>query len=210
MLTSLALWPAEHLLNQLIRSDEHIARLLRPFAGRSVEVRSRKPSLSLMLLIEDGAVRLSGVDAATLGVTPDARIEGDASELIRLLLTDESNRALANRELTISGDTEFFQELYRCLHSLDLRWDDVLAPLLGDVITEQASQMQHAASELVRDTSGRVKRNVEDFLKEEARLVPHEYALEQFQQDLEALRLRIDRGEARMRQLKVRMDQVSD
>ena len=210
MLTSLALWPAEHLLNQLIRSDEHLARQLQPFAGKSVEVRSHKPSLSLVLRIESGALRLSGVDASTLGIAPDASIEGDASELLQLLLGDEKSRPLANRKLTISGDTEFFQELYQRLHALDLRWDDYLAPLLGDVLTEQASQMQHKASDLARDTGTRVKRNVEDFLKEEARLVPHEYALEDFQRNLDALKLQIDRSEARMRQLQARLERVSD
>jgi len=206
MLTSLALWPAEQLLNQLIRSDEHLARQLLPFTGKCIEIRSRKPSLNIVMRIEADSVRLSGVDAHTLGISPDASIEGEASELLRLLLTDESIRPLANPELTISGDTEFFQQLYQCLHSLDLRWDDYLAPLLGDILTEQLQQAQKSTGNFVRDTGERMKRNVEDFLKEEVQLVPHEYAFEQFQHDLEALKLRLDRAEARAARIKTLVD----
>jgi len=209
MLTSLALWPAEHLLNQIIRNDEHIARQLLPFAGKAIEVRSQRPSLTMVMRIENGSVSLSGVDADTLGIKPDARLVGDASELLQLLLSDEA-RPLANRKLELSGDTEFFQEFYQRIHALDLRWDDYLAPLLGDVLTQQASQAQDQATDFVRDTGTRLKRNIEDYLKEEARLVPHEYAVEQFQQDLAALKLRIDRAAARTQQIKSRLDQVSD
>lgn len=204
---SLALWPAEQLLNQLLQSDQHMARQLLPFAGKNIELRSHRPGINMVIRIEKDAIRLSGVDAATLGVTPDASIEGEASELLKLLLANESSRALANRQLTISGDTEFFQEFYQRLHALDLRWDDLLAPLLGDVVTEQASQMQQQASDLAKDTGVRLKRNVEDFLKEEARLVPHEYALEQFQQELDALKFQIDRAEARTKRLEARLSQ---
>ncbi len=210
MLTSLALWPVEQLLNQIVRNDEHVARQLQAFAGKTVEIRSRHPALTFVLRIEKTSLHLSGVDAATLGLTPDARLEGEASELLQLLLSDEANRPLANRNLTISGDTEFFQEFYQRLHRLDLRWDDYLAPLLGDVITQQASQTQHKARDLARDTSTRIKRNLEDYLKEEARLVPHEYAVEQFQEELDALKLRIDRAAARTALIKSRLDQVSD
>lgn len=209
MLTSLALWPAEHLLNQIIRNDEHIARQLQPFAGKAIEIRSHRPSLAMVMRIENGLLSLSGVDAETLGIKPDAKIEGDASELLQLLLGDES-RPLANRDLVLSGDTEFFQEFYQRLHTLDLRWEDYLAPLLGDVATQQASQMQQQASGFARDTGTRLKRNVEDYLKEEAQLVPHEYAVEQFQEGLDALKLRIDRAAARTQQIKSRLDQVSD
>lgn len=209
MLTSLALWPAEHLLNQLIRNDEHIARQLQPFAGKAIEIQSLRPSLAMVMRIESGSVSLSGVDASALGITPDARIEGDASELLHLLLGDES-RPLANRDLVLSGDTEFFQEFYQRLQTLDLRWDDYLAPLLGDVVTQQTSQLQEQAAGFARDAGTRLKRNIEDYLKEEAQLVPHEYAIEQFQENLDALKLRIDRVSARTQQLKSRLDQVSD
>lgn len=209
MLTSLALWPAEHLLNQIIRNDEHIARQLQPFAGKAIEIQSRRPSLTMVMRIESGSLSLSGVDARTLGITPDARIAGDASELLQLLLGDES-RPLANRNLVLSGDTEFFQEFHQRLQTLDLRWEDYLAPLLGDVVTQQASQFQQQAAGFASETGTRLKRNVEDYLKEEAQLVPHEYAVEQFQENLEALRLRIDRASARTQQLKSRLDQVSD
>lgn len=209
MLTSLALWPAEHLLKQIIRNDEHIARQLQPFAGKAIEIQSHRPSFAMIMRIENGSLSLSGVDADTLGVKVDARIEGDASELLQLLLSDES-RPLANRDLVLSGDTEFFQEFYQRLHTLDLRWEDYLAPLFGDIVTQQASQMQDQATGFARDTGTRLKRNVEDYLKEEAQLLPHEYAVELFQQDLDALKLRIDRASARTEQIKSRLNQVSD
>lgn len=210
MFTSLALWPLENLLNRMIRSDDYLARQVQGFAGKCVEVTSRSPGLHCTLCFDSKRLQLSGSAAETLGLSADARIEGEAADLLRLLFAKPGQQALANPALQMSGDLHLIQDLYNLLQNLDLQWEDYLAPVLGDVLTEQGSQLQKESSAWLRDSSRRVTRNIEDYLKEEARAVPHQYAIAAFDDRLDELRLQLDRAEARVHLLQSRLDQVSD
>ena len=210
MFASLALWPIEQLLNRVISTDPHFVRQLQPFAGKTIEIVSRGPDLSIVLLLDANRVRLCAGPAERLAVKPDARISGKAADLMALLSGDPEQRPLANPALQISGETELIQDLFRAMQSLDLRWDDYLAPILGDTLTEQGSRLQRDSQAWIADSRQRIKRNIEDYLKEEVRSVPHEHAIAAFQDDLDALKLQIDRATARLHLLRKRMDKSVD
>ncbi len=210
MFTSLALWPLEQLLNGLLSSDPHISKQLQRFAGKSLAVKGRSPDFDLMVQFAPGRIQLAGQSPQALGISADAAIEGDATELAKLLLSKDSDRALANPELIFSGDAGLIQNLYKTIRKLDLRWDDYLAPVLGDVLSQQASTVQKKSTEWLRHSAERGKQNLEDFLKEEARLLPHQEDLALFQEQLDALRLQVDRASARVDLLKTRADKLSD
>lgn len=207
MFTSLALWPLEHLLNKMIREDAWLTAKLQTFAGKCIEISARSPALNCTLCFDQHRLQLSGSDVGTLGLIADARIEGEAFDLLKLLLAKPGQQALANPALQMSGDLHLIQDLYKLLQNLDLQWEDYLAPVIGDVLTEQGSRLQKESADWLRDSSKRVTRNIEDYLKEEARTVPHENAIAAFDDNLDELRLQLDRAEARVNLIKTRLDQ---
>lgn len=210
MFASLTLWPVEQLLNRFIAADSHVGKQLQPFAGKTIEIVSQSPDLSIVVLLDARHLRLCAGPAQRLAIKPDARIAGKAVDLLALLTGDPEQRPLANPALQISGATELIQDLFRAMQSLDLRWEDYLAPLIGDTLTEQGSQLQRQSSDWVRDSRQRINRNIEDYLKEEARSLPHEQAVAGFQDDLDTLKLQIDRAAARAQLLRTRLDKLSD
>lgn len=210
MFASLALWPIEQLLNRFIAADSHVASQLQPFAGKAIEIVSQSPDLSIVLLLDAERVRLCAGPAQRLAIKPDARIAGKATDLLALLTGDPDQRPLANPALQISGATELIQDLFRAMQALDLRWEDYLAPVIGDTLTEQSSQLHRQSSDWLRDSRQRINRNIEDYLKEETRSVPHEQAVAAFQDDLDSLKLQIDRAAAKAHLLRTRMDKLSD
>lgn len=210
MFASLALWPIEQVLNRFISNDAHVGKQLCQFAGKAIEVVSESPSLSIVVLLDAQRVRLCAGPAQRLAIKPDARIAGKAVDLLALLTGDPEQRPLANPALQISGETELIQDLFRAMQSLDLQWEDYLAPLLGDTLTEQGSRLQRESSAWLQDSRQRIKRNIEDYLKEEAHSVPHEQSVAAFQDNLDALKLQIDRAAAKAHLLRNRLDALND
>lgn len=210
MLASLALWPMEQLLNQLLRNDPHIRQQLRPFAGKTIAITAHSPRLDLLVTFNGDSIQLAGQHADALGIKPDATLSGQSSDLAKLLMADPHKQALANPELHFSGDVHLIQDLYQTLEKLDLRWDDYLAPVLGDVITEQGSRVQKEGQQWFNESRQRLRNNVEDYLKEEAHLLPHEEDLRQFSDGLDTLKLQLDRAEARLRSVQSRLDKLSN
>lgn len=211
LISTLALTPAEQAINFLIQDDPHLADLIEPFTGKSLEVETRQPAATFTVLFESGRIRLSSLDDAMTGVNPDAKVSATASALLSMLSADAGSRGLVNPELELSGDIEWIQALLRALHRADIQWRDLLGTTLGDGISGQLISLVEASSEWAGQSNTRLRRNLEDYLKEEIRVVPGEHETDRFTDQMHDLRLQLDRVAARAQALDERLNKrISD
>lgn len=208
LLKSLALLPVEKILNQLLRNDPYLAAQLAPFDGKTIEVRSTAPTTAICCSIDGSAIRLSSMGSEFLALQADAVIAGRTVDLVDMLLGDNSDRALANPAISISGDAILVQELYTTIRKLDIQWQDYLAPLLGDVITNELEQVADRNRRWSKNASASVRRNIDDYLHEETNLLPERSEVAAFSDALDRLKLDIDRVQARARMLNNRLDNL--
>lgn len=206
LLGSLALAPLEQAFNFLIKEDPHLADLLEPFENKTVEVETRQPSLTVCVILERDRIRLSGQDASTLGIEADARINAPAGTLFSMLTS--TTNALVNTDMQISGDIELVQDLLRALHKADIQWQDLAGSVFGDVISRHMQQLAEAGAEWSTQANTRIKRNLDDYLKEEARVVPHSLDTARFGEHVHDLRLQLDRLSARAQALNTRLNKL--
>lgn len=204
----LALLPIEKILNGLASHDPHIAAQLRNFDDKSIEINSHSPGFSIFVAFDEGHIKLSAIDSASLMLEVDASISGKAEDLLELLLSRQENRALANTAISISGDAVLVQELYNVLGNLDLDWEDYLSPLLGDIFSNEAGKFSRKAKNFSQSASSSMQRNLRDYLLEETRAVPPREELDSFSNDLDQLRLNIDRATARAEQIRSRLERL--
>ena len=211
LISTLALTPAEQAINFLIQDDPHLADLIEPFTGKSLEVETRQPAATFTVLFESGRIRLSSLDDAMTGVNPDAKVSATASALLSMLSADAGSRGLVNPELELSGDIEWIQALLRALHRADIQWRDLLGTTLGDGISGQLISLVEASSEWAGQSNTRLRRNLEDYLKEEIRVVPGQHETDRFTDQMHDLRLQLDRVAARAQALDERLNKrISD
>jgi ubiquinone biosynthesis protein UbiJ len=203
-LGSLALLPVENILNAIVRRDPHIAKKLVAFDSKCIEVVSLRPNFSLSIRFEDDTIKLSAIDTQTLGIQADATITGNAENLFGLLTKKSDQRAMADAAIDISGDATLVQDLHVTIESLDVDWQDYLAPILGDVLSNELGEIQSNARDWSKSTGTSMHRGVRDYLSEEARLVPSELEVDSFSNRLDQLRLSIDRVAAKTELLKRR------
>ena len=208
ILKSLALLPVEKILNQLLSNDPYLAAQLAPFDGKTIEVQSTAPTTAICCSIDGGAIRLSSLGSEYVGLQADAVIVGRAVDLVDMLFTDNSSRALANPAISISGDAVLVQELYGTMRKLDMRWQDYLAPFLGDVITNELEQVADSSRRWAKHANTSVRRNIDDYLREETHLLPDRNEVAAFSDGLDRLKLDIDRIQARARLLNERLDNL--
>ena len=211
LISTLALTPAEQAINFLIQDDPHLADLIEPFTGKSLEVETRQPAATFTVLFESGRIRLSSLEGAMTGVTPDAKVSATASALLSRLSADAGSRGLVNPELELSGDIEWIQALLRALHRADIQWRDLLGTTLGDGISGQLISLVEASSEWAGQSNTRLRRNLEDYLREEIRVVPGQHETDRFTDQMHDLRLQLDRVAARAQALDERLNKrISD
>ena len=196
-LGSLALLPVEKILNAIVARDAHIAAQFSAFDSKCIEVVSLRPAFSLSIRFEDDTIKLSAIDSQTLGIQADATISGRAESLLGLLVKKSDQRAMADSVVDISGDASLLQDLHRAIESLDIEWQDYLAPILGDVLSNELGEIERSARDWSKSAGTSMHRGVRDYLSEEARLVPSELEVDSFSNRLDQLRLSIDRVAAK-------------
>ena len=194
----------------MIKRDPHIAKQLLAFDAKCLEVLCSSPEFTLNLRFEDGTLKLSAIDSQTLGIEADATISGKAEKLLGLLINNSENRALADADINISGDALLVQDLHRTIESLDIDWQDYLAPILGDVISHELGEIDRQARDWSKSANDNLRRNIRDYLSEEARLVPSALEADSFSNRLDQVRLGIDRIAARTELLQRRLSLLLD
>ena len=206
LLTSAITWPVERLINRIIQTDQHAVSELQQLSGKQIEVETASPQFNLCIIFNEKEIRLSPFSSQELVTVSDAKISSNASTLLGLLTAKTEDRPLANPAITISGDAQLVQSAFNLLNSLDMRWDDLLAPILGNVATHSMKTSTDDFKRWSEDAASAFKHNVDDYLKEEANILPSSHSIDDFQQRLDALRLRIDRATAKADRLIHRAD----
>lgn len=191
------LLPAEKALNGLLDQDTHARSALARFRGKQLAVQT--PRVGFHLRFEEQYVRLGPWRPDALSEPVDVTIKGPASELLALLT--DPQRPMAGRGIRIEGDAELLLELQGVLRSLDIEWQDLLQPVLGDVIAHSLGDVVAGARNWTRQASGNIKRNLANYLQYEANVMPAPEELAAFADRVDALRLRIDRLQARIEKL---------
>lgn len=203
LLGDILLFPAQQVVNGLLRSDPYFIDSLAKFKGKALGVRCTTPPLEMLVVFDHGSIKLISGDGSSVGLSADATVKGNAVSLLSMLLREDGQTNAKGVE--VSGDAEFLLDLQRCITSLDIRWDDYLAPILGDVLTASLTEAGDDLSQWSKQSRENIRRNVQDYLHEEARLVTGRQQADRFSRELAQLKLSIDRAEARMDRIRSRI-----
>lgn len=200
-----ALMPVEKALNALAQRDEYIAKQFGKFEGKVLEVNSSRPTLNITIRFEDDRLKLSAIDCETLGLKADAVLSASSTNLVQLLFQDPEDRPLANDKVNISGDATLVQDIYKTADELDVDWGDLLTPIFGDLIGNEAQNLHSNSRQWSATARENIERNIDEYLTEEAEVIPHRTRVESFANDVDRLKLRIDRARAQAELLEKRL-----
>ncbi len=188
----------EQSLNRLLSRDPVTLRALGRLDGRVIALEISSPvPMKLFLIPNNEGLQLQ----QHYGDEPDASIAGSASALLRLVSSEDKAAALFGKGVTISGDSVLANRLQAILADTDIDWEGLLADQIGDLPAHQAANFVRQQRSYWRQTGSSLSHNLGEYLQEEALLLPPRAELEGFMADVDTLRQRSDRLEARLQRL---------
>ena len=199
------LWPAEKFANLIIERDSHVKKLFANFYGKSVEVETFSPKLHLTIKFYEHGIRLIGSGEELVDPAADVKISGDSDKLLRVLI-NRKKHGLFNQGIKVTGDAELAQKLYDTLMKLDIDWSDVLTPWLGHVLANGLDKSRRRLSAWGGQLNDSFSRNLQDYLKEENKFLSASGHFESLKDDIDLLKLRVDRVMARTQILSDRIN----
>ncbi len=190
--------PFEATLNALLKQDPASAMRLRPYLGKCLRIECTNPvAMTAYLLVEDERLSLRSIHEGD----SDAAISASAGAFATLLMSRSQTDALFTPSVVLAGDTHLVQALHRIIAGLEIDWEDHFANVFGDVATHQLGEWTRRARAWAQKSRKSVVDDIEEYLHEEARILPTKSEFTQFNNRVDELKLRLDRIQAKTQRL---------
>ncbi len=193
----------ESALNRLLALDPETRTALSALEGRRIQLTVEAPALALELTVREGLFAIGPVSAdhADGRSEPDLAVRSTLGGLLAQLPFLRPDAGGVVGKVKIAGDAELARQLQRLVERYDPDWNLPFTDLFGDVLGVQIANGVRAALRAGRDGAARLARHGADFLTEESRDAVGRTELEAHLDDVDALRDRVERMAARMRNL---------
>ena len=187
----------ENGVNRILRLDSTAMARLQPLTGKVIAVECAAPALQLFILPSDEGLLLATQWAADA----DCTLRAPAASLMRLVLSKDKTAVLHSPEVDLEGDSHVLMALAQVLQDLELDWEYELSHWLGPVATALIGGHLRSRANWYQQGFASLNQNLAEYLSEEARtLVGQREAQARFD-ELDQLKLDLDRLEARFERL---------
>lgn len=189
-----AIGALERAINQALKLDPTTLRALEPLEGKVIQVEIKGTPLNLYLIPSRQGLQLRGF----LDGGVDSHVTGTLADFTELLSSDDAPSTLINGGISIRGDSAPLLQLLSILHRLEIDWEASLARLIGDIPAHEIGRAVRNGLAWGKQAVSSIGRQAEEFLHEEARLVPPEAEMQGLFKNIQQLNLAVDRFEARL------------
>ncbi|MBF7729904.1 ubiquinone biosynthesis accessory factor UbiJ [Pseudomonas sp. N040] len=197
MLIQALLAAAEQGLAQVLSLDSSALERLAGLQGKVIEIDCQNPPARLFLLPDSTGLRL----AAQWQAPADCSLRAPAARLLQLVVSKDKSAVLHAADVDLDGDSAVLLELAGILQDLELDWEYQLSRWLGPVASQVLGSTLRSTAQWSGNSLERLRHNLADYLGEESRaLVGQREAAARFN-ELDQLKLSLDRLDARIERL---------
>ena len=132
---------------------------------------------------------------------PDVTIHGSALAMMRLSQAQDPSKAMLQNGITLDGDMGLGAYFSKILREIDVDWEELLSAAVGDMLAYQMAQLGRQAKGWLGESAHAMRLNTHEYLQEETRLLPADAELRHYLDQVDTLRMDVDRLEARLKQL---------
>jgi ubiquinone biosynthesis accessory factor UbiJ len=186
----------EAALNRALALDEPTRERLAALEGRRIGIELRGANLALALTVREGKLRVG----PHWEVPGDLNLRASPGSLLAFAL-HRGDSILPPGKVDISGDAELARSVEKLLRDFQPDVEEAFAQTFGDVIGVPLARGLRQAFTFARESAQALTQDTADFLREESRDLIAPAEMEQFLDDVDALRERADRLDARVQRL---------
>ena len=190
-------------LKHALALDPDTRQQLPALDGQSVQLHLRGPELAFAVTVVDGQLQVGPAqadDKLRVGTTPGALLG---------LAFKHADEPIAPGKVDVAGDAGLARQMEKLIRGFAPDIEEGFTRVFGDVLGVPLAQAARQTSRHVRDTAAHLREDGADWLRDEARLVVGPGEMEGYLDDVDALRERSERLQARVARLAARVHGTS-
>lgn len=188
-------------INRFLAFDPESEVRLQALQGKSVTLElnlALQEHLSIPLHFTNKSIEI----LPNLPESPDLVIKGTPLSLLGMSLAKDKRSHFFGDNVVIEGNLELGQQVTDLFEQLEIDWEESLSHWVGDVPAHQVGLAVKGIKDFTKRFHNAMTRNINEYVHEEIDLFPAKEALKDFFDDVDILRMDVDRIEARIEKLK--------
>ncbi len=186
----------------LLRLDPEALERVAAMVGKTIAVELAGLGQTIYLSPEAAAIRLHRDHSGEVHV----RVRGTPLGLLAM----SADGASVASGVEIIGDVALGRHLQSLLASFSVDWEELLSGYLGDVAAHQLGNGGRAAAQWLAEMRATFERDIAEYLRNEAELLPERWQIRQYLAAVDELRTDIDRLDARIKRLHGRLGRAAE
>lgn len=187
----------ESSVNKLLATDQVTLDALAELSGKVFEFKVSDAPIHFFLLPHSCGIELQH----QYQHQADTSLTGTLAQFRLLATTDNKSSQLFGNGVIISGDTQLANKLQRIMAAALIDWEGVIASYSSDLIANQLINFGKFAVAQTSLTKDSVSLNFAEYLQEEIHTLPPRAEVDGFIEQIDELRLDVDRLDARLQQI---------
>lgn len=189
-------------MNAYLALDPDSEKRLSKLQGKVIAIELKPLNITFQCVFTASDVSLMMDDT----LIPNTIIRGTPIQMLSMMITKHNRQQFFADDVVIEGDAELGQQVIQLFDELQIDWEEHLSQLFGDATAHHTGRLVEKTRSWLKDTIDSFSQNINEYLQEEAAWLPSREALQDLFQDIDTLRMDIDRLEARVKQAATRGD----
>jgi ubiquinone biosynthesis protein UbiJ len=186
----------ETALNHALSLDPDTQSRLATLDGRSVQLHLRGVDLALAITVEGSRLKVGPAPE-----TSDLRVAATPGSLLSMLFRRHGDESMAPGKVDIAGDAELARRLEKLASGFAPDFEEAFTRTFGDVLGVPLANAVRDGLAHARDTASHLSQDGAAWLRDETRIALAPGEVETFLDEVDALRERAERLDARLARL---------
>lgn len=184
-------------INRYLDLDPDSRQRVQQLQGKVITIEFLPFHLLFQCEFNDGIVVLHQDDI----LPADTTIRGTPLQLMGVMVTKKNRQSFFTDDIRMEGDAELGQQVIELFDEIQIDWEEHASRFIGDVPAYHTSRILGKFKSWLSNTKENMTDDIASYLHEETNWQPAREALSDFFSDIDAIRLDVDRAEARIKNI---------
>jgi len=179
--------------NRYLDCDLERAQALENIDDKILSITIKEANFTLIMQVQNARFF-----EADLSQQIDASIIVSMHVLSGKMRGQDQNQLLKDGIIEIQGDSHVASVFNKVMNEIEIDWQDVISKYTGDIVAHQITTGAKSVASVLRRLGDNLRLDVRDYLQDDLQIAVTESEVEHFVEQVDDLRARTDRLEARL------------
>jgi len=183
--------------SRLLQSDPTTLERLGKLDGKVIALDFESTDVTLYMFPSEAGIRLRNEWDGEI----DVHMKGTPSEMLKMGMANKAPVTPGKINIKLEGDLHVGQQFKKILDDMQIDWEELLSQHVGDIAAYHASRFLRGAHKRMREVVKTTAMDSSEYLRFEAEILPVDWRVNEFIDDVDLIREDVDRMAMRVDRL---------